>query len=370
MSQQNPRRIRALVVRVIVWALVVALVWYLVRVLRRVDWSQVWDALGHLSWWQVVTLLVLVVVRAALSSAPLAFFVKDLGLPRAIGNDLVGNLAATVTPAPADIVARAALFRSWGVDVGQGMAGLVLNSILYYVVRLAAPVAGALLMLWTVGDEGAVGWAAVISGLVSAAIVTVLVIGSRSSASAGAVGRFLGRCAIKIRRSLPGPDRMEKLVVDFHARIAGRWLRFWPHSLIALVAMVLVESGILVLAIRFVGVPPSQAPLLVIVASFLSVYLLMATPFLGLGVLDAAVVALIADRAGATASELVAGVIIWRVCVQLVPLLAGIAPLLTARASGLVDGGASDSGALDGGTLDGGTAAGAENSQSSEVEPA
>lgn len=338
MPPQPPRRARALVLRLIVWALVVALVWYLARVLRRIDWSQVRDALGHLSWWQVLTLLALVVLRAALSSAPLAFFVKDLGLPRAIGNDLVGNLAATVTPAPADIVARAALFRSWGVDVGQGMAGLVLNSILYYVVRLAAPVAGAILMLWTVGDEDAVGWAAVVSGLVSAAIVTVLVIGSRSSASAGAVGRFLGRWAVTVRRSLPGPDRMEELVVDFHARIADRWLRFWPHALTSLSALVLVEAGILVLAIRFVGVPPSQAPLLVVVASFLSVYLLMATPFLGLGVLDAAVVALIADRAGASASELVAGVIIWRVCVQLVPLLAGVAPLLTARASGLVDG--------------------------------
>ena len=36
-----------------------------------------------------------------------------------------------------------------------------------------------------------------------------------------------------------------------------------------------------------------------------------------------------ADRAPADASSLVAGVIVWRVCVQLVPLIAGI-PLLGA----------------------------------------
>lgn len=337
MAEHRPRRLRAAVLRIVVWALVVALVWYLVRVLRRVDWSTVGEAIALLSWWQVLTLLALVALRAALSSAPLSFFVEGLGLPRAIGNDLVGNLAATVTPAPADIVARAALFRSWGVDVGQGMAGLVLNSILYYVVRLAAPVAGAVLMLWTVGDEGAVGWAAVVSGLVSAAILAVLMVGSRSAASAATVGRTLGRCAVRVRRTLPGPERMEAIVVDFHARIAGRWLRYWPHALLSLTAMVAVESGILVLALRFVGVPPSEAPLLVVVAAFLSVYLLMATPFLGLGVLDAALVALIADRAGASASELVAGVIVWRVCVQLVPLLAGIAPLVTARSSRVPD---------------------------------
>lgn len=320
-------------VRLLVWALVVALVWYLVRALRRVDWPAVGEAISHLALWQVAVLLLLVAARAALSSAPLALFTEGLGLRRAVANDLVGNLAATVTPAPADIVARAAMFRAWGIDVGQGMAGLVLNSILYYVVRLAAPVVGAVLMLWTVGDESAVGWTAVLSGLASAAILAVLVVGSRSATSAGAVGRVLGRAAQKVRRTLPGPEQMEQTVVEFHGRVAGRWLRYWPHSLLSLAGMVAVESTVLVLALRFVGVPPSQAPLLVVVAAFLSVYLLMATPFLGLGVLDAAVVALVADRASADASELVAGLIVWRVCVQLVPLAAGVVPLLTVRRS-------------------------------------
>ncbi|ACZ23124.1 hypothetical protein Sked_32280 [Sanguibacter keddieii DSM 10542] len=320
-------------VRLLVWAAVVALAWYLVRALRRVDWPAVGDAISHLAWWQVAVLLLLVVARASLSSTPLALFTEGLGLRRAIGNDLVGNLAATVTPAPADIVARAAMFRAWGVDVGQGMAGLVLNSILYYVVRLAAPVAGAVLMLWTVGEEGAVGWAAVLSGLASAAIVAVLVVGSRSATSAGAVGRVLGRVAHRVRRTLPGPEQMEKTVVEFHARVAARWLRHWPAALLSLTGMVVVESTILVLALRFVGVPPSQAPTLVVVACFLSVYLLMATPFLGLGVLDAAVVALVSMHTPAQASDLVAGLVVWRVAVQLVPLAAGVVPLLSVRRS-------------------------------------
>jgi uncharacterized membrane protein YbhN (UPF0104 family) len=78
-------------------------------------------------------------------------------------------------------------------------------------------------------------------------------------------------------------------------------------------------------------VSPAQAPLLVVVAAFLSVYLLTATPFLGIGVLDAALIALIADRAPASSASLVAGVIIWRVCVQLVPLVAGLVPLVALR---------------------------------------
>ena len=328
-----PRTAVRAALRLLVWLLGLALVWYLVRALRRVDWSSVGAALALLSWWQVVVLLLLVAVRAALASLPLALLTYGLGLPRAIGNDLVGNLAATVTPAPADIVARAAMFRAWGIDVGQGMAGLVLNSILYYVVRLAAPVVGAVLLLWTVGEEGAVGWTALLSGLASAAIVVVLVVGSRSEASAAAVGRTAGRLAQRVRRTLPGPEQMQKTVVDFYSTVAGQWSRYWPHSLLSLTGMIAVEAAILVLSMRFVGIPPSQAPALVVVACFLSVYLLMATPFLGLGVLDAAVVALVADRAGADASELVAALVVWRVSVQLVPLVAGAVPLVAVRRS-------------------------------------
>ena len=52
---------------------------------------------------------------------------------------------------------------------------------------------------------------------------------------------------------------------------------------------------------------------------------------MALGVLDAGLVALISDNASADASSLVAGVIVWRVCVQLVPLVAGLFPLASLR---------------------------------------
>ncbi|WP_448058973.1 lysylphosphatidylglycerol synthase domain-containing protein [Cellulomonas hominis] len=331
-SRPRSAQVRAAVLRALVWTVIALLAWYALRVLRRVEWRAVGDAVALLTWWQIGALLLLVAARAALSSAPLALFVEHLGLPRAVANDLVGNLVATITPAPADIVARGALFRSWGVDVGRGMAGLVLNSILYYVIRLGAPVVGAVLLLRVAGDDGAVGWTAVLSGAASIAIVVVLVIGSRSAASAAAVGRLLGRVAQRVRPSLPGPAEMERTVLEFSANVADRWSRFWAPALGSLVAMVAVEATVLVAAMRFVGVTATEAPAFVLVASFLSVYLLMATPFLGLGVLDAALVTLVADRSAADPSQLVAGVVVWRISVQLVPLAAGTGPLLAWRA--------------------------------------
>jgi hypothetical protein len=320
-------------VRVLLWSALVALLWYFVGVLRRVDWGSVGAALALLSWWQVVVLLGLVAVRQMLSSAPLGLFTAGLGLRRAVANDLVGVLVATVTPAPADIVARAAMFRAWKVDVGRGLAGLVLNSVLFYAVRLGAPVVGAVLMLWTVGDETAVGWTAAVSGLVSVLIVVGLAIVFRGSSSAAALGRWGGRLAQRVRSGWPGPAELERRLVEFHGNVADRWERFWAWASGSLALMVLVEAGILVAALRFVGVPPAEAPTFVVVAAYLSVYLLTATPFLGLGVLDAALVALIADRSPAAPSALVAGVIIWRVCFQLVPLIAGLVPLVVLRGS-------------------------------------
>ncbi|MBU4213378.1 MAG: flippase-like domain-containing protein [Actinobacteria bacterium] len=332
------RRVVAAVLRAVLWAALVVIVWYVVRVLRRVDWVQVGDAIALLSWWQAAVLLVLVAARQLFSSAPLALFTAGLGVRRAVANDLVGVLVATATPAPADIVARAALFRAWGVDVGRGLAGLVLNSVLFYAVRLGMPVAGAVLMLWTVGDETAVGWTAAVSGLVACLIVVGLALVFRGSSSAAAVGRWAGRTARRVRPGWPGPDQLEQRLVEFHGNVADRWERFWGWASGSLVLMVGVESMILVAALRFVGVTPAQAPLLVVVAAYLSVYLLTATPFIGIGVLDAALVALIADRAPASPSSLVAGVIVWRVCIQLVPLLAGLVPLIAlrgARAAGV-----------------------------------
>lgn len=323
------RLVVAAVVRALVWAAIAGIVWYLVRMLRRVDWASVGDAIGQLSWWQVGVLLALVALRQVFSSGPLALFTEGLGVRRAVANDLVGVLVANVTPAPADVVARAAMFRSWGIDVGRGLAGLVLNSVLFYAIRLGAPVVGAVLMLWTVGDETAVGTTAIVSGLVAAAIVVALALIFRGSSSAEALGRWAGGVAHRVRPSWPGPDEAAARLVEFHGNVADRWTKYWAWAVGSLAAMVAVESMILVAALRFVGVPPAQAPLLVIVAAFLSVYLLTATPFMGLGVIDVAVVALIADRAPADASSLVAGVIVWRVCVQLVPLIAGI-PLLGA----------------------------------------
>lgn len=325
------RVLLAAAARVVVWFLLLGLVWFLIRLLHSIDWSAVVDALAQISAWEGLALLALIALRQMFSAAPLALFTKGLGVGRAVASELVGVLIATVTPPPADLVARAALLRAWGVDVARGLAGLGLTTVLFYAVRLAVPVVGAVLMWWTVGESAMLGWVAAISGLAAGVMILLLGLLFRGSGSAERLGRRIGAVAQRIRSSLPGPEAVAARLVEFHGHVADRWHRFWGWSTGSLSAMVAVEALTLVVVLRFLGVSASEAPLLVIVASFLSAYLLIATPFLGLGVLDAAVVALIADRSDADPALLVAGMVVWRVCVQLVPLVAGLVPLVELR---------------------------------------
>jgi hypothetical protein len=71
----------------------------------------------------------------------------------------------------------------------------------------------------------------------------------------------------------------------------------------------LTEGLLLVLCLRFVGVPPGQVPAATALAILLVSYPLTALPFAGLGVLDT--------------SAVVAALVVWRVGLLLVPLALG-----------------------------------------------
>jgi hypothetical protein len=329
---------RWLVLALKVGALAVAFV-VITRLIRRVDWSEVGDALGQLEFWQIAALLGVVAIRQVVNSLPLALFTPNLPVRRAVANDLVGNLVATVAPAPSDIVARMSLFRRWGVDVSRGMAGLVLNSLFFYIVRLAAPMLGFLLLWATYEYDGVFATAAITGGIGAVAIAVGLVIGMSSRDSAAKLGRFLGRTLHRIRDSWPDEQAMQTRLVEFHANVSARLIKNWYWAAGAVLLQVLIESLIMLMALRFVDVSPTEVPGAIIIACFLLIYPMTALPFLGLGVLDATFIAVVADRSAAYGPELVAGVIVWRVCVQLLPLIAGGVTLLWTqiRGRGLAD---------------------------------
>lgn len=94
------------------------------------------------------------------------------------------------------------------------------------------------------------------------------------------------------------------------------------------VGLLLAEAALVLLSLRFVCVPAGQAGAVLIVATFFCVYPLTTLPLLELGVLDASFVALLADRTVVESEDLLAGLVIFRVGIPLVPMAVGACVLL------------------------------------------
>jgi uncharacterized membrane protein YbhN (UPF0104 family) len=294
----------------------------LISLVGSVDWQQVLTALGRLSWAQVPLLLALLLVRQACNSVPLAVFVPGLGFRRGFQNDLTANLVGTVAPPPGDVLVRVSMFRSWGISPVDGMPGVTLNSLAFYVIRFSIPILGVLVLIREDLSAAQV-WSAVISLVVAAAIVVMLILVSRGERFARLLGRWAAFVVARFREDVDA-DAWAAAVTDFRGRMSTRLVRGLPPALAALAAMVVTDGVIVLVSLRLVGVDAPLLPIAIVLGSFFVAYPLTALPLAGLGVLDAALVVAYTEFAGPAAEpEIVAGLVVWRVVTLIGTLVLG-----------------------------------------------
>lgn len=284
----------------------------IVSFIGEVDWSAVGTALGKLTWAQVPLLIALLLVRQVFNSVPLAVFVPGLGIGRAFQNDLTANLIGTLAPPPGDVVLRISMFRSWGIRPLDGMPGVTLNSLTFYAIRFGVPALGALLL---VGQEASAGhlWLALGSLAVAVGIVVALILVARGERLARAIGRRAGLVAGRFREDVE-PEQWSTAVSTFRDRMSERLVKGLAPALVALAAMVVTDAVIVLVALRIVGIPADQLPVLLVIGTFLVAYPLTALPLAGLGVLDAVLLFAFTEAAGLDAEPvIVAALIVWRV---------------------------------------------------------
>ena len=189
--------VRAVVLAVVAVATVVGF-----GLIGRIEWTAVRHALRHLSWWQAPVLALLLLARQVLNSLPLALYIAGMSPYRAFLNDQVAVLIGTVAPPPSDLALRTAMFGSWRVPIAQGVAGVGLHKLTFYVVRYATPVLGFAILLAR-GDELGIRLLGLASIALSIGIAVVLLLVMRSDALARRVGRRGGRLMGRIRRVDP-----------------------------------------------------------------------------------------------------------------------------------------------------------------------
>lgn len=321
------RRVPRAVVRAGRILVVAVVAWLLLRLLRAIDWSQVGHAVTHLRPWQVVVILLVLPVRRFVLAAPLALFVTGLDVPRAMVNDVAASAVATIAPSPGDVVVRLAMLRSWGIDAKVAASGLTLSTVMFYVARLAAPVLG-FVVFWAARTFYApFGWAALVFGAGAAALLGGLVYAVRAERTAAALGRLLGTLLRKVRPSAKGPDEWAGRLVDFQVHSAGLLKRHGRPAVLSYCALVVVEAGVLVLCLGFVGVPMNASTVLLLACTFLVIYPLTGLPLMGAGVFDASFAALVSSHSDLETTTMVAGLLVWRVAVQVVPVVVGLLAL-------------------------------------------
>jgi len=164
---------------------------------------------------------------------------------------------------------------------------------------------------------------AALSALVAVGVIGALIAVMRGDAMAAWVGRSAARVAGKVKQGID-EDAWSLAVVDFRSRMNETLRAGLIPALLSLVAMVLCDSLILLMSLRFVGVTAAQLSALDVIAAFLLAYPLTLMPLAGLGVLDASLLASYTYIAGlAWEAEIVAALIVWRTFTIGGPLILG-----------------------------------------------
>jgi hypothetical protein len=191
------------------------------------------------------------------------------------------------------------------------MAGVTLNMLTFYAVRLFMPSIGLVLLAIVGAETGNVGLALLLV-VAAIAIVAGLLLVLAHERWAVLLGRLAARVARTLRREAD-PDEWSRTVVDFRARVSTGLPAKLTRSLVALVLMVLADAAILTLALRFTDVGADRLPLLLVVGTFCTAYPLTVMPLFGFGVLDATLLAAFTEVAGLDAEpSIVAALAIWR----------------------------------------------------------
>lgn len=294
-----------------------------VRIVGRVDWAGVWAAFGYLAWWQPLALAAVLLLRQVLNASPLSFFIPGVSLVKATLNDQGAILMSAVAPPPSDLALRVAMFNTWGVGASTALAGTVMNTLIFYIVRFSAPVLGFALLFVT---GRPLSWRWVDAGFVAVAVAIIVGLGLvvRSEGVARTVGTRAGQLAVVLRRPID-PQRWGQACADFRADIVQRLPSGMPRSLLGLWGMLAVDLTLLTLCLRFVGVSAGEVGLVDIAIAYLFAYPFTLFPFSGLGVVDALVIAALVMVAGnQVEAPALAALVVWRVFTVGAPILLGV----------------------------------------------
>lgn len=240
---------------------------------------------------------------------------------------------SSVIPGPSDLPVRYSMFMSWGRSATEAGTAVGANGIFSIGSKLILPaIAGLAIVIGDIPLEGftsIIVTAAAFLGILLIFLVVVL----GSARRTAALGRFLDRVwrtILRLLRKHPADRELADALVGQRAEAAELLRHQWPVATWATVLQIGTRCALLVMCIRFAGVPESAAGWSAIFAVFALVQGLTAVPITAgnVGVTELAYIGMLTPIAGTEwVNEITAGVMIFRILTWLLIIPVGFATL-------------------------------------------
>lgn len=319
-TRLNARTVLRITLRIgLSLAAVVLAIVVLAGIFDDLDPEQIRDAFAELSDAEMLSLLFGWVFWIGTQGLQTASLVTGLPARRGVLASLGPRAIASVIPGPSDLPMRYAMYQSWGVPTNEAATAVAASGIFSVGSQLALPALAGVLIFF--GDVQLSGFASVIviATLVLAVAIVVIafVLGSdrRTRWAGDRLDRPVRRLARLVRKDPPERPLGEvladqrRLTVDY---LADKWL---PTSA-ATVLTIGAKCSLLIMSLRWMGIPESDLGWTEIFAVFAIVAGLNTIPIMpgGAGVSEVAYVGMLTPLAGSEwVNQVVAGVLLYRV---------------------------------------------------------
>jgi uncharacterized membrane protein YbhN (UPF0104 family) len=326
--------IRRVGLRVVIIVIAVALAsWVLFNIFDDLDWSEVRAALSELSDAEWLSLLFGWLVWVVSQGALTASLVDKLPVRRGVLASLGPTAVSSVIPGPSDLPIRYSMYQSWGVPPSGAATAVAASGIFSVSSQLILPAIAGVLIL--VADVPLGGFLSVIV-TASVALAVLLVIAGFTLGSARrteAAGRRLDGVVRKAMGRLKKPELDENLGPFLAGKRAGAFDHLagkWLPTTGATILTIATKCALLVLSLRFVGIPEDALSWIAIFAVFGLVAGLTAIPITpgSAGIAEIGFVGMLTAAAGAEwVNQITAGVLLYRMLTWLVIIPVGFGAL-------------------------------------------
>jgi len=250
-----------LVVRWLLLAGLLAVVYFVVLpAFTDVDYGAVGDALRQLDDAERLAILAAFAIKLLAEGAFVASVAPGLGLTRGtIVYVASGGVAATV-PGPSDLVARFEMYRGWGLPIHKAGVAVSTSGLLTVTSKLALPLIAVGLLAVSSRTSKDLTDAAIVGAIVLVFAMVGIVVVLRSRALAHRVGDFIGKVATWVMTKVGRPPvrHLGEKFADFRDDSVTRLAHNWPQLTASTIFVHAARIALLLIIVRFCGVPESE----------------------------------------------------------------------------------------------------------------